>query len=77
MCVLLGYIVFRWRNRIEAMGAPRMTMKYSVSGKYESFEGTMNLESFNRILGTGRNMTAGCRGQGRNGILVKIDRQQH
>jgi len=68
---------FPWRYRIISRCSPRVAVQNAVGGQQKTLEGSMNLDSINGILRTGRNMPAGSRCQGRDGCPVKIDRQQY
>lgn len=52
------FLLFLGRNRIKASTAKRIATEDSKNGKIETFEGSVNPDGFNGILGTSGRETA-------------------
>lgn len=64
------------RYRVEAAGSPGMAAGYTVEGKFAAIQRAMTIQRLHGISTAGWQMPAGCRGEGRNHILIHPDNQQ-
>lgn len=60
-------------HRIVATATPWVTTEYPLDGQPSAFKESVGLQSFLRILGTGRAISTTCWCKGRNEILVPFN----
>jgi hypothetical protein len=62
-------------NRVIPASSPGMATEDSLDGKNDAFYYSVLLKRLYGIFGTGRNISARCRGERRDTIFIEVDRQ--